>query len=111
MENPENVKTEEIKLWIDFDGAAREKPVLHTNQMTLQIHEDEVYLSFFQLTPPVLMGEPEERVQLKARGSIQPDCVSRLIMQPHFLRKVVTILTEHLEKYEAGKEKDDGTTI
>jgi len=105
-------KIEEIQFIIDFESSLEGKPVLHANQMTLQIHDNEAYLSFYQASPPVVVSpSQEELAELRSRVSIRPDCVARLTMSPHFLKKVFEVIQNNLSNFdihEANERKDNG---
>jgi|GEM_PF-4320564 len=104
-------KIEAIEFLIDFESALEGKPVLHTNQMTLQFHDDELYLSFFQVTPPVVVSPDAKKLaELRNRISVRPDCVARLTMSPQFLKKVLEVIKVNLEQYDAIKDNENGAT-
>ena len=108
MDKPDDNKADGLKLLIDFDGAAEGTPVTHANHMVLQIQDHEVYLSFFQLSPPVVFGTAEEQIaKLTERGSIRPECIARINMSPRFLKKVFKVIKTNLEKYDPDEDEDD----
>lgn len=114
MEMIEETIAEIIELQIDFSGAAEGKPAEHVNQMTLQASGHEIFLSFFQVIPPLFLGKPEDIARLKENKPVRPEFVSRLVMSPHFARRILKVLQENLAQLEAEERKenvsDTGTT-
>src|SRR5262249_19874194 len=96
-----------LLLWVDWKNAAEEKPVLHANQIIAQIHDHEAFLSFFQVSPPVLLGMPEEiRKQLEGMTSMRPECVARINVTPRILKKMIKVLQETIDKFEAQEDDE-----
>ena len=77
-------------------------PVLYVNHMTAQHTEDEFLISFFQIAPPMLSGEPEEQhAQLESLTSVEALCVARFAVTPNLMRRIVRMLSENLSQYDA----------
>jgi len=62
--------------------------------------EHEFIISFFEAKMPVLVGRPDElEAKLDQIGSIQADCVARIIVAPDRMREFVETLQHSLEKH------------
>jgi hypothetical protein len=87
--------------WVDIDQV----PMLASNQLLAQVNEGEVTIAFGQLTPPAVVGTPEERQEqieaIRSGGAVVPvRTVARIFMTPFRLRQVIDVLTETLERHE-----------
>lgn len=73
------------------------------NNVTVQ-HEPEYFvLQFFELWPPMIIGETdEEKLEaLKKINQIEAKCVTRLVLTPAKMREVVDLMMQNLSNYEA----------
>jgi len=76
------------------------------NYMTIQQDGHEFYLSFFEITPPLALGTPEQRrEQLKELGSVKGTCVARIVFSAERMPGIVEVLHEQVEKYKSRKEE------
>src|SRR5688572_1110258 len=74
---------EMIVLQVDFPGAAADTPLSHANQLIVQHHNEEFFLTFFSVSLPVIWGEREERLQqIQTHRMIRPTCVAKLVLTP-----------------------------
>src|SRR5438046_1579092 len=107
-------KTEEVKepkysrsVLVDWHGASEGVSIGHANQVTVQVHEREMILSFFMFCPPVLLGTTEEvLVQAESITKLEPECVGRISVAPHTFEALIGIMQGKLDEYKAemGKE-------
>jgi hypothetical protein len=94
-------ESEEIPVPIVWVGA-EEMPILVANQMAIQ-HPgpDEFVLTFGQLTPPLILGSPEQRQEQLKRvtfASVQP--VARVGFNRRRLQELIRILQENLARHD-----------
>ncbi len=112
MESSEEQNIAVKQIWIDWNAAAEQTSVRHVNQVIVQSHDHEFYISFFNFSPPLLFGAIEDRVrQSEEIEALRPDCIARINLTPRLLRETIKALQSNLEKYEASKENDDETAI
>lgn len=92
-------------LWRGLD----DHPILFANQFVVQNHGDGLLLTIGQFQPPILLGEPEERLeQAKRLGYLPVNAVARLAFTRSQLGLLADLLREHLQKYDkAEKGQDD----
>lgn len=84
--------------WVGLD----EGPASTANQFVSQFDEEMFYLSFGLLTPPLLLGTPEERrEQLLQLDYLPVQTLARISVTPAGMRRLIEILQENLAKYES----------
>jgi hypothetical protein len=90
--------TEEVKLRIKWPDEG--SPVAFANNATLNVDSrGMVYLSFWQVVPPVLVGEAGEVSEaLKSLGSVPAHPVARLVMSQADAKSILQLLKRHLEQ-------------
>jgi hypothetical protein len=87
-------------VWSGLD----ESPILFANQFIIQHWEDDFILTAGQLTPPAILGSPEERLQQAMNVKAVPiNVIVRLGLNPRRVRELIAALTENLERYERKK--------
>lgn len=80
--------------WVGLE----ELSVFHANQFVGQVHEGEVFLTIGQLTPPPLVGSPEERRDQASQIAFVPiRPIARVAMTPHHLQELIGVLQTTLE--------------
>lgn len=92
------MSSEIVKVGIKFPASPG--PVVFANNATLQRDEnDTVYLSFFQVIPPVVIAksDTEMKEQITGIGEIEAIPVSRIVMSGKDAKKVLDLLKRHLE--------------
>jgi hypothetical protein len=69
---------------------------IFANHMTVQQNaEGEVTISFFEVVPPVMLGEMEERTaQLEKIESVDAECVTRIVITRNRLLAFIGALAE-----------------
>jgi len=60
-------------------------------------------LSFFEVWPPLVLGETEEERlrEVASLESIDATCVARFVLTPSRMREIVGVLSDNLKKYDA----------
>src|SRR3990172_6828217 len=66
--------------------------------MTIQTIENEFKISFFEVKPPIVLSEVDQK-KMKKIGTVKADCVGRFIVTPDRLPKFIADLNEQLSKY------------
>jgi len=80
-------------------------PSVYANNVYTQSGEYEIILSFFQTKLPLLTGTPEEnKAKLQQLGKIPAECVSRVIVHPDLIPKMIQALQITWDGYRATKE-------
>jgi len=91
-----------IALPIVFIGV-EDTPALFTNQFVVQHHQDAFILTLAQISPPILLGTPEERrEQAKNVAFVPVKVVGRFSMTKDRLVELISVLQENLANYEKG---------
>ena len=81
-----------------------EVPILFVNFAAVGHEKSEFILTFGQMTQPLLLGSPEERVrQAKQLGAVPLRIVARLGMTHQRMAALAQALNENLSRYEQGK--------
>lgn len=85
-------------LWRGLD----EMPLLFANQFVVQHERDELILTIGQFQPPILLGEPEDRLaQARQLGYLPVNVIARLAFTRERLGELTQALQAHLEKFDA----------
>lgn len=72
----------------------------YATNLVVQHTEHEFVISFFEVTPPVVLGEPEEVVStIHQLQSVPATCVARIIVSPERLEDFIRVLEDNLETY------------
>lgn len=81
----------------------------YASNVFVQAGEQEVFLSFFETIPPILIGSPEEnRAKLLELGAIRAECIARIIVNPELVPKLIQALQTTLDGYLAVKRTQEG---
>jgi hypothetical protein len=76
-------------LWVGVEDAQ----ILFANQFLGQVEQQEIVLTFGQITPPVLLGSPEQRArQVERLGFIPVRTVARFGMTRARLEELIGVL-------------------
>jgi hypothetical protein len=71
----------------------------YATHMVVQRSEQEFYISFFEIPPPLIIGTPEEQQQqLNEMGAVKAECVARIIVAAGRMPEFVTVLQRNLER-------------
>ena len=72
----------------------------YVTNMVVQHTEHEFVISFFEVTPPLVLGEPDEiKTQLEQLGTVQAECVARIVVAASRMPEFVRVLQDNLENY------------
>jgi uncharacterized protein DUF3467 len=72
------------------------------NNVLVQAGQSEFIISFFEMQLPILLGPPEEnKAKLKEMGSIQAECVSKVIIPPRLVKGLIDALQTELDKFSS----------
>lgn len=67
----------------------------YATHMVVQNGDRETFLLFFQVQPPIISGEAEERQkQLEALTSVSARCVAKIILAPAKIPEMIKALQE-----------------
>lgn len=78
----------------------------YATNMLVQHTENEFIVSFFEAWPPFLSGTPEEiKAMLEELKSVRATCISRIVMSPQFMERVVKALQTNLERFKQRKQE------
>jgi hypothetical protein len=84
-------------LWRGLD----EHPIEFANQFVIQSEQDEIILTIGQFQPPILLGEPHERIdQARQLGYVPINVVARYAFTRQRLGELTGYLIEHLRKFD-----------
>lgn len=76
-------------------------PILFVNQFVIQHQPGEFVLTVGQITPPILLGSPEERrEQAKKLTYVSTKVVARLAFTRQRLVELIEVLQENLNRYD-----------
>lgn len=91
-------------VWVGIDEA----PVYFLNQFLLQTQAEEIILTFGALSPPALLGTPQDRrQQAEALRFVPVKVLGRYGMTEHRLRELTDLLVRFFEERDrVSGEKD-----
>ena len=83
--------------WVNVDDV----PVFFANQYVCQFNQDEFILTFGQMTPPMLLGELEDRAdQLEQLEYVPVKPLARVAFTYSRLVEIIQVLEINREQYE-----------
>lgn len=101
----ENLQRDVPVAWI----GAEDLPLLFVNQFVTQLHEDTIFVTIGQMTPPALIGTPEERVeQLEQIAYVPVKPAVRLALTPIDARRLASALNVSLDQLEQTQQEEGG---
>jgi Protein of unknown function (DUF3467) len=74
----------------------------YATNMLVQVGEHELYVSFFETPPPVLLGQ-EDVTKLEG---VRAECIARIIVAPERMTEFIEVLNKQLEVYQKKKAVD-----
>lgn len=102
MEQPESIDVPIA--WVGLDEA----PVVVANQFLIQHQPNEFTLTVGQMTPPPLLGTPEEKAEQARQIDYVPIRVLvRLGLSPTRLRELIAVLQGNLDLHDKTMEGFD----
>jgi len=82
--------------------------LVFANHFTIQASQDEVFFSFFAMTPPDAEGATPEEVGEKLRGmTAKAKCVTRIVLTKEFFPKILATLKQHEERLRRVESPSD----
>jgi hypothetical protein len=82
-------------------------PTYYANNMLFQYGEHEGCLLFFEVVPPVIMGDPDEmKAQFEKIKAVTAKCKARIIIPKDMLQRFATVLQESAAKVSAFEQSD-----
>lgn len=72
----------------------------YATNMLVQAGEHELYVSFFEAPPPVLLG-PED---VKNLESVNAECIARIIIAPERMPEFIGVLQKQLDTFNQKKQ-------
>jgi hypothetical protein len=73
----------------------------YATNMLVQTGENELYVSFFEAPPPVLLA-PED---VKSLESVKAECIARVVISPDRMPKFIEVLQKQLDAFNLKKAK------
>ncbi len=73
---------------------------IHVNDLLMSHDGKEIYLTFSEIEPPVLLDEED----LGKLVSVEAVAKVKLVMSPDFLEAIVKLLSENLEKFKLTRK-------
>jgi hypothetical protein len=68
---------------------------------TAQAQPEAITLSFFEVWPPVILGDSAEKeARLAAVDHVEAKCVARLVVTPSKMKEIAEVMAESLHNYE-----------
>lgn len=81
----------------------------YASNMVVQHTDHEFTISFFNITPPLILGEYEQvKQELGKMENVQADCVGRIIVAASRMPKFVEALQDNLAKHLRNTEEVEG---
>lgn len=97
VEEPDGDAVQLRLLWRGLDDT----PLLYANQFVVQHERDELILTIGQFQPPILIGQPDERIeQARQLGYVPINVVGRYAFTRQRLAELAGYLNEHLQKFD-----------
>jgi hypothetical protein len=80
----------------------------YANHLLVQRTPQEVFLSFFELVPPLVVGTAEEQLaQMQTLARVRAECVARIVIPVSSLEAVTTALNDVLSRSAAPSDNSD----
>lgn len=80
----------------------------YATNMVVQRLENEYLISFFEVKPPILLGDPESILEkAKSIKSIQANCVAQIIIAAEKMPSFVTALQDNLKRTMKSAEVEE----
>lgn len=73
--------------------------------MLVQAAEQEFYLSFFEIQPPIILS-PED---VGAIENVRAECIARIIITPERMAKFIEVMQQQLDNFNRKKDGKGGS--
>jgi hypothetical protein len=94
-----------VPIELDFPASLISR---YANHFIIRTGEQECTLSFFEVIPPTIVGEPEEvRERVKEIKSVRAECVARIIVAKDAVPSIIEAMQNHLEKGRTAKKAEN----
>jgi hypothetical protein len=72
------------------------------NNVVVQHQNDSFIISFFEVIPPLILGDTEEEREriLNSINSVKAECVARLIVSPQKMEEIIAAMSQNLQNYQ-----------
>ncbi len=88
--------------------APEEQPVLTGNQFLVQFEKDLFFVSVGQLTPPAILGTPEERyAQAKGLSFVPVKTVARFSLTRRNVEELIGVLKEMATNFDQATQREE----
>ncbi len=77
----------------------------YTNNIVVQNTGNEFVVSFFEIRPPIILGDSTE--EMKKLDSIGAECVARIVISSERMRDFIEILTTNYNQQIRRQERKD----
>ncbi len=74
----------------------------YATNLLMQFNDSEVYLSFFEIVPPLLLGE-NGRIGI---NSLHAECVARIVLPVSRLKSFMEVMEEAVNAFEENSRND-----
>jgi hypothetical protein len=82
----------------------------YANQFTMQITEGLCYLGFYEATPPIWIGTPEEiRAKAEQMTSIRAEGVARIVVTTAKMQEILAAIHSALDRSVAASPPDSSS--
>lgn len=100
---------QEVQLSLAWVGT-EDMPIFHINQFLGQVGATgEVFLNFGQMTPPPLLGTPEQQAQQIQQIAFVPvKPIARLAITRDYLAQVILAMQQTLQNYDIAQQMERG---
>lgn len=79
----------------------------YATNLTVQVGQHEFVVSFFEVLPPLLTGQPEEaRSQIEQLKSVRAECVGRIIVAAEQLPSIISVLQSAWDNYQSSRVEE-----
>ena len=90
-----------FKMNIDYNKAKDEVVTRHVTHTVVQHTENEFYIYFYEVRPPILLGSNDKiKTTLEDIKYPPTECVARVVMQPNKIKELIRLLQENFNKYQ-----------
>lgn len=72
---------------------------IHANEATLTHTNNEFFLTFYRIEPPLVLNEGDKKA-LKEANDIDAVAVAKIVLSPSFARAVGKVFEDQLDKFE-----------
>jgi hypothetical protein len=80
----------------------------YATNLVVQHTDQEFIISFFEATPPITLGQPEEvKARLEEQGYVRATCVARVIVSVGRMAEFINVLEDNLKRYLSKSEDQE----